>query len=70
MRGRVCGALRNRLRLYHEPGTLSNQSARQRAGAESGVDWYIVEPGRPRDLTPLESIRVSFKNLKRTAREL
>jgi sugar phosphate isomerase/epimerase len=36
------------------------------AGVESGVDWFIVEQDRPRDLSPMESIRVSFGNLEQT----
>jgi sugar phosphate isomerase/epimerase len=37
------------------------------AGLESGVEWFIVEQDQPRDLLPMESIRVSYENLEALA---
>jgi sugar phosphate isomerase/epimerase len=35
------------------------------AARECGVEWLIVEQDEMRDLSPMESIRVSYENLKR-----
>lgn len=40
------------------------------AGVESGVDWFTVEQDQPRDLPPMESIRVSYQNLRRAVEAL
>ena len=34
------------------------------AARECGVDWLVVEQDRMRDLSPMESARVSYDNLK------
>ncbi len=35
------------------------------AARECGVEWLVIEQDRMRDLEPLESIRVSYENLKK-----
>jgi len=35
------------------------------AARECGVEWLVVEQDRMRDLEPMESIRVSYENLRR-----
>jgi hypothetical protein len=32
---------------------------------EIGVEWLVIEQDRVRDLPPMDSIRVSYENLKR-----
>jgi sugar phosphate isomerase/epimerase len=34
------------------------------AARDSGVEWLVVEQDRMRDLPPMESIQVSFRNLR------
>ena len=34
-----------------------------KAAGETGVQWLVVEQDRPRDLGPMDSIRVSYENL-------
>ncbi|KPK58573.1 MAG: hypothetical protein AMK73_09170 [Planctomycetes bacterium SM23_32] len=35
------------------------------AAREAGVEWLVVEQDRMRDLSPMDSVRVSYENLKR-----
>ncbi len=34
------------------------------AGAATGVEWFVVEQDAPNLLTPMESVTVSYLNLK------
>jgi len=52
---------------FTEVGTgLNDFSAIMKAAVETGVEWGIVEQDKMRNLTPMESIRVSIDNLKKT----
>ncbi|MBT3268405.1 hypothetical protein HN371_14715 [Candidatus Poribacteria bacterium] len=33
------------------------------AGMANGVEWFVVEQDAPNDLTPMESVTVSYLNL-------
>jgi sugar phosphate isomerase/epimerase len=51
---------------FTEVGTgVVNVEGVVEAARECGVDWLVVEQDRMRDLSPMESIRVSYDNLRR-----
>jgi sugar phosphate isomerase/epimerase len=51
---------------FTEVGTgIVNTAGVVEAARECGVRWITVEQDRPRDLSPMESIKVSYDNLKK-----
>jgi len=51
---------------FIEVGTgVVNLKAVAQAARECGVEWAVVEQDRMRDLAPMDSIQVSYKNLKK-----
>jgi sugar phosphate isomerase/epimerase len=51
---------------FTEVGTgVVNTQGVVEAARECGVKWLVVEQDRMRDLAPMDSIRVSYENLKR-----
>ena len=56
---------------WTEVGTgLVDLPAAVEAAIEGGAQWFIVEQDQPRDLAGLDSIRVSYQNLKRAIESL
>jgi sugar phosphate isomerase/epimerase len=50
---------------FTEVGTgIVNTAGAVEAAREAGVEWLVVEQDRMRDLAPMDSIRVSYENLK------
>jgi sugar phosphate isomerase/epimerase len=55
-----------KLAKFTETGTGVNDFCAIRQSAEkAGVKWASVEQDRPRELPPLESIRVSIEHLRK-----
>jgi sugar phosphate isomerase/epimerase len=51
---------------FTEVGTgVVNTAGAVEAAREAGVEWLVVEQDRMRNLAPMDSIRVSYENLKR-----
>jgi len=56
---------------WTEVGTgLVDLPAAVEAAIEGGAQWFVVEQDEPRDLAPIDSIRVSYQNLKQAIESL
>ena len=63
--GAVTGQRAQRSPVHRGGHGRGEAEGRGEAASECGVEWCVVEQDRMRDLSPMDSIQLSYKNLKK-----